>query len=117
MFIILTCVDTCHISLAYPVYFHYLFLFCRCFNFCPDEEAKGFEKLRFFVSVYLVFSFFNKYVGNNYFRYFACVALVHRNDFMLKNIKQVVKECQPDINRLLGKTKIVIAERRNGNIG
>ena len=43
--------------------------------------------------------------------------LIYRNDFMLKNIKQVVKECQPDINRLLGKTKIVIAERRNGNIG
>ena len=43
--------------------------------------------------------------------------LIYRNDFMVKNIKRVVKECQPDIDRLLGKTKIVVAERRNGNIG
>ena len=43
--------------------------------------------------------------------------LIYRNDFMVKNIKRVVKECQPDIDRLIGKTRIVVAERRNGNIG
>ena len=36
---------------------------------------------------------------------------------MVKNIKRVVKECQSDIDRLIGKTRIVVAERRNGNIG
>ena len=43
--------------------------------------------------------------------------LIYRNDYMVKNIKRVVKECQPDIDRLIGKTRIVVAERRNGNIG
>ena len=36
---------------------------------------------------------------------------------MVKNIKRVVKECQSDIDRLIGKTRIVVAERRNGDIG
>ena len=42
--------------------------------------------------------------------------VINRNDFMVKKIKEVVKECQTDIERLLGKTRIIVAERRNGNI-
>ena len=35
---------------------------------------------------------------------------------MVKKIKALLKECQTDMARLLGKTKIIVAERRNGNI-
>ena len=43
--------------------------------------------------------------------------LIYHNEIMVKNTKRVVKECQSDIDRLIGKTRIVVAERRNGNIG
>ena len=37
---------------------------------------------------------------------------------MCKGIKRIVKECQPDIERLLGKdTRIIVAERKNSSIG
>ena len=42
--------------------------------------------------------------------------VINRNDFMVKKIKELLKECQTDIESLLGKTKIIVAERRNGNI-
>ena len=36
---------------------------------------------------------------------------------MSKEIKKLVKECNPDINKLLGKeTRIVVAERKNCSI-
>ena len=42
--------------------------------------------------------------------------VINRNGFMVKEIKGILRECQPDIDRLLGKTRIIVAERRNANI-
>ena len=43
--------------------------------------------------------------------------LMNRNGFMCKEIKKVLKQCTPDIERLLGgKTRIIIAERKNSSI-
>ena len=42
--------------------------------------------------------------------------VINRNDYMMNEIKKILRECQPDIDRLLGKNKIIVAERRNGNI-
>ena len=43
--------------------------------------------------------------------------MINRNDFMARKIKQFVRDCQPDIDRLLGRTKVMVAERKNCNIG
>ena len=44
--------------------------------------------------------------------------LINRNGYMCKEIKKVLKQCNPDIDRLLGeKTRIVVAERKNCSIG
>ena len=42
--------------------------------------------------------------------------MINRNDYMVSEIKKLVKENQSDIDRLLGKTEVVVAERRNGNV-
>ena len=43
--------------------------------------------------------------------------LINRDDFMSKAIKKLMKNCNPDINKLLGtKTRIIIAERKNSSI-
>ena len=42
--------------------------------------------------------------------------MINRNEFMVTKIKEVIAECQPDIDRLLGKTKVLVAERRNCNV-
>ena len=43
--------------------------------------------------------------------------LINRDGFMSKEIKKLMKECNPDINKLLGKeTRIVVAERKNCSI-
>ena len=42
--------------------------------------------------------------------------VINRNGFMVKEIKGILRECQPDIDRLLGKTRIIVAEKRNANI-
>ena len=43
--------------------------------------------------------------------------LINRDDFMSKEIKRIVKECKPDIEKLLGEdTRIVVAERKNSSI-
>ena len=44
--------------------------------------------------------------------------LIKRDGFMCKEIKRLVKECTPDVKRLLGKdTRIIVAERKNASIG
>ena len=44
--------------------------------------------------------------------------MINRNGYMCKEIKRVIKECNPEIDRLLGtKTRIIIAERNNSSIG
>ena len=43
--------------------------------------------------------------------------MINRNDFMAKKLKEVLNECHPDIERLLGKTKVMVAERKNCSIG
>ena len=44
--------------------------------------------------------------------------LINRNGYMVKEIKKVIKECNQDIDRLLGtRTRIIIAERNNSSIG
>ena len=43
--------------------------------------------------------------------------MINRNDFMARKIKQFIRDCQPDIDRLLGRTKVMVAERKNCNIG
>ena len=43
--------------------------------------------------------------------------LINRNGHMCNEIKKVIRECNPDIDRLLGtKTRIIVAERRNLSI-
>ena len=43
--------------------------------------------------------------------------LINRNGFMCKEIKKVLRQCTPDIERLLGgKTRIIVAERKNSSI-
>ena len=44
--------------------------------------------------------------------------VINRNGFMCQAIKKVLKQCSPDIDKLLGgKTRIIIAERKNSSIG
>ena len=43
--------------------------------------------------------------------------MINRNDFMAKKLKEILNECHPDIERLIGKTKVMIAERKNCSIG
>ena len=43
--------------------------------------------------------------------------MINRNGYMCKEIKKVVRECNPDINKLLeSKVRIIIAERKNSSI-
>ena len=42
--------------------------------------------------------------------------VINRNDFMVREIKNILRNCQTDINELLGETEIIVAERKNGNI-
>ena len=43
--------------------------------------------------------------------------LINRDDFMIKEIKKLMKEVNPDIDKLLGtKTRVIVAERKNSSI-
>ena len=43
--------------------------------------------------------------------------LINRDGFMSKAIKKLMKDCNPDIDRLLGEeTRIIVAERKNSSI-
>ena len=43
--------------------------------------------------------------------------LINRDSFMSKAIKQLMKDCNPDIDKLLGEeTRIIVTERRNSSI-
>ena len=44
--------------------------------------------------------------------------LINHDGYMSTEIKRIVKDCEPDIQRLLGKdTRIIIAERKSSSIG
>ena len=44
--------------------------------------------------------------------------LINRNEYMCKEIKKLIKECNPDIDRLFEtRTRIIVAERKNASIG
>ena len=42
--------------------------------------------------------------------------LINRNGYMCTKIKEILKNSRNDIEQLLGKMKLVVAERKNGNI-
>ena len=44
--------------------------------------------------------------------------VINRNGFMCQEIKRILKQCNSDIDKLLGgKTRIIVAERKNSSIG
>ena len=44
--------------------------------------------------------------------------MINRSGFMCTEIKRILKDCKPDIDRLLGEdTRVILAERKNSSIG